>query len=288
MNRDLTKCGIYGCGRTGMAVAYTLMKCGHCRDLVLVDPLPSLAKAIEAELSGALPFCSQADVYAGDEAELSECGVIVVALDGNAPTDRLGPLCQALRNVRARGGDPIVINATAPHEEVTQLLHERAEIAEGQILGVGYVTECVRLRKMLGRHLRVNSAAISVFLLGGKGGRLAVWSRANVSGIPLREYCEICGRGYDVGIMQSLFDTAWEQSRKSVYTTAESVRRIFLAIARDENVILPITLPACGHYGIHNISLCMPCIVGKNGARRVLEIPLDDTEERQLRRIVRG
>ena len=287
MNRDLTKCGIYGCGKLGEAIAYALMKSGYCRDLVLVDPTLGLAKAQEAELSGALPFCSQTDVYAGDEAELSDCAVIVSALDAKANSEQLDQLYQALRSVRARGGDPIVINATAPQDEITQSLYERAELSEGRILGVGYVTECMRLRKMLGRHLRVNSAAISVFLLGGKGGRLAVWSRANVSGIPLREYCEICGRGYDVGVMEGLFNSAWEQSRKGVYTVAESVRRIFLAIVRDENVILPVTHPAIGHYGFNGISLCMPCIVGKNGVRRILEIPLDESEERHLRKIVK-
>lgn len=280
-----TKCGIYGCGRTGTAIAYALMKSGYCRDLVLVDPTQEQAEREAAELSGALPFCLHTDVYAGDEAELADCGVIVTAADCNSPS-QAEALYQTVRGVLARGGNPIVIHATAPLESITQGLYERAGLEAGRVLGVGYVTECVRLRKMLGRHLRVNSAAISVFLLGGADGRLAVWSRANVSGLALREYCEICGRGYDVGVMEGLFESAWEQSRKSVYTVAESVRRIFLAIVRDENVILPVTHPAIGHYGFNGISLSMPCIIGKNGVHRVLEIPLDDAEERHLRMIV--
>jgi L-lactate dehydrogenase len=66
---------------------------------------------------------------------------------------------------------------------------------------------------------------------------------------------------------------------------AESVRRILLAIVRDENVILPLTSPVEGHYGLDNLSLCLPSVIGRSGVRRVLEIPLDNAEERHLRKV---
>lgn len=288
-----TRCGIYGCGRTGTAIAYTLMKSGVCKDLVLADPDPRRALREAAALSGALPFCSHTDIYSGDEEELAECGVIVFALEADADEETLSArLRKTVTKIIEFGTEPILLNATYPLERMTQVLHEASGLPHGRVFGVGCVTECVRLRKMLGRHLAVNSAAISVFLVGGSvEDTIPIWSQANVAGISLSHYCAICGRGYDVGVMDGLFRTAWEQSGESPYTVAESVRRILLAIVRDENVILPLTCPVEGHYGLYNISLCLPSVIGRSGVRRVLEIPLDDAEERHLRKVaerVRG
>lgn len=289
-NRSTGKCGVYGCGRTGIAIAYAIMKSGYCRDLVLADPEPQKAKREADLLAGALPFCSQTDVYAGDESELADCGVIVFApeSDGDEPT-LAALLCDTARRITAEGTEPILLNATHPMERVTQMLQEASGLSPGRVFGVGCVTECVRLRKMLGRHLGVSSAAVSVFLMGGGAeGTIPLWSRANVAGIALSEYCAMCGRGYDVGVMDGLFRAAFEQSRKNPYTVAESVRRIYLGIVRDENVILPLTCPVQGQYGLEGISLCMPSVIGRLGVRRILEIPLNDTEERHLHRVAQN
>ena len=157
-----TRCGIYGCGRTGTAIAYTLMKSGVCRDLVLADPDPRRALREAAALSGALPFCSHTDIYSGDEEELAECGVIVFALEGDADEETLSArLRKTVTKIIEFGAEPILLNATYPLERMTQVLHEASGLPHGRVFGVGCVTECVRLRKMLGRHLAVNSAAIS-------------------------------------------------------------------------------------------------------------------------------
>jgi L-lactate dehydrogenase len=60
------------------------------------------------------------------------------------------------------------------------------------------------------------------------------------------------------------------------------VRRIAIAILRDESAILPVSVLANGAYGLHGLSLSLPCILGRDGVKRVLEIPLSEREMQLL------
>jgi len=66
------------------------------------------------------------------------------------------------------------------------------------------------------------------------------------------------------------------------YAIAESVRKIVSAIVRDENTVLPVSSFIEGIYGIDGICIGLPSIVGKDGIKRVLEIPLDEFEMKKL------
>ena len=87
-----------------------------------------------------------------------------------------------------------------------------------------------------------------------------------------------------------LFDDVRDSAYKIInakgatyYGIAESVRRICEAIVRDEDSILPVSVLLNGEYDIENICLGMPSVIGRSGAKRTFEVPLDDYELKKLR-----
>ena len=129
------------------------------------------------------------------------------------------------------------------------------------------------------------------FIIGEHGdSELAVWSSANISGVDLDRFCEKCSKHCSRQTLHSLFDDVKTSAYKIIeakdatyYAIAESVRKIVTAIMLDEDSILPLSTLLSGEYGINDVCLGVPCVVGANGIKKVLEIPLDDTELSMLR-----
>ena len=112
------------------------------------------------------------------------------------------------------------------------------------------------------------------------------WSSANVSGVPISEFCEM--RGYTEHdehmeeIAQGVKNSAYkiiEKKKATYYGVAMAVRRICEAIIRDEKSVLPVSSIQHDTYGIEGVTLSMPAIVGKNGIEKQLAIKLNEKEQ---------
>ena len=161
---------------------------------------------------------------------------------------------------------------------------------ENRVIGSGTVLDSARLRNRLGEHLGVDSRSIHAFIIGEHGdSEIAAWSSANVSGIPINDFCEM--RGYFDHedsmheIAEDVKKSAYEiikKKRATYYGIAMSVKRICEAIVKDEKSILPLSSMMHGEYGIDGIALSMPAIVGKDGIEKHVPISLNEKETKQL------
>ena len=132
----------------------------------------------------------------------------------------------------------------------------------------------------------------SILVIGEHGdSEIAAWSSANVSGIPLNTFCEMRGHfNHDDSmerIAANVRNSAYEiiaKKNATYYGIAMSVKRICEAIVRDEKSILPVSGMIHGMYGVEDVVLSMPAIVGKNGIERQVPISLDEDEQKQLQK----
>lgn len=111
-----------------------------------------------------------------------------------------------------------------------------------------------------------------------------------MSGINLDEYCEISDGVSEISDLYPLFDyvknSAYDIIRDkgaTYYGIAQSTKRIVKSIVSDDNSILPVSTLIDGHYEISDICLSVPAIVGREGVKQVLDIPLDEDEMKRLR-----
>ena len=136
------------------------------------------------------------------------------------------------------------------------------------MIGSGTVLDTARLKERLGEHLEVDSRSVHAFIVGEHGdSEIAAWSSANVSGIPLHDFCEMRGHhdheGATSEIAEKVKNSAYEIIQRkgaTYYGIAMSVKRICEAIIRDERSILPISTMMDGEYGIKDVVLSMPSV----------------------------
>jgi len=140
--------------------------------------------------------------------------------------------------------------------------------------------------------LSVDSQSVHAYIIGEHGdSEIAVWSSANVSGIPLDDFCEMRGHyNHDKSqenIAEKVKNSAYEiiaKKRATYYGVAMAVKRICEAIIRDEKSILPISSLMHGEFGIDDVVLSMPSIVGANGIETKVPISLSEDEEINLKK----
>ena len=163
---------------------------------------------------------------------------------------------------------------------------------EGKVFGSGTVLDTARFKYLLGEHLGVDNRSVHAFIIGEHGdSEIAAWSSASVSGIPIDSFCEMRGHFAHeeamVRIAENVKNSAYEiieKKKATYYGIAMSVRRICEAIVRDEKSIMPVSSIQKGNYGIKDVALSMPAIVGKNGVETLVPIELNAHEKEALRK----
>jgi L-lactate dehydrogenase len=165
-------------------------------------------------------------------------------------------------------------------------------LPESRVIGSGTVLDSARLKDALGDRLGVDPRNVHAYIIGEHGdSELAVWSSANVSGVPLTSFCEMRGHfdheESERRIAEEVKNAAYEIiSRKhaTYYGIAMSVKRLCTAIMRDEKHILPVSSLMVGEYGLSDIAISMPTIVGRNGIECRVPVSLSAEELAELHR----
>jgi L-lactate dehydrogenase len=289
---------VVGCGNVGATSAYSLMLGGHAREVVLLDKDARRAEGEAMDLQHAAALARPVDVWAGDWRDAAASAVVVIAAGvggrpGESRLDLLGRNVLVVRDVLERlaaesfGG--IVLMTTNPVDVLAQFAQETSGMPVAHVISSGTVLDSARLRTLLGRALGVEPRSVHAYVVGEHGdSEIAAWSSARVAGVPIREFCEGAGRECpDFGaVLRSVRRAAPEIIERKGYTSvaiASCVARICEAILRDEHSVLPVSTLTTGQYGIEGVYLSLPCVIGRGGVERVIEIPLDEEELAGLR-----
>ncbi len=296
---DIRKCAIIGCGNVGATTAYTLMLDRLFSEIVLVDLNKKKAAGEAADLNHGLPFISPMNIYAGDYSDLADASLIIITAGANQKpgqtrTDLVRANLRIFRSIVANivkyNKGAILLVVTNPVDILTYATLKFSGFPPGRVIGSGTVLDTARLKYLAGQHLGVDNRNVHTFIIGEHGdSELAAWSSATVSGIPLSVFCENADLNCDIGKLKEIYESVKnaayeiiEAKGATYYAIAESVRSIVTAIVRDEKAILPVSSLISGHYGLEDVCLGLPTVVGKDGVERVLNIPLDAEESEQL------
>lgn len=293
------KVAIVGCGFVGASIAFSLMQRKLFSEMVLIDVNMAKAEGEAMDLSDGLPYTAPMEITAGTYADAADAALIIITAGANQKPgetrlDLIGKniaiLKSILPKITALPFEGILMIVSNPVDVLTYAAQRISGYPAHRVFGSGTVLDTARLKHQLGRHLQVDNRNVHAFIIGEHGdSELPVWSSANVSGIDLNRYCHLQGGEDHDAEMQKIYesvrDSAYEIiSRKSAtyYGIAMAVGRIAECIVKDEHSILPVSVALAGQYGLSNLALSVPSIVGKNGVERVLEIPLNETETAAL------
>ena len=295
------KAAIIGCGLVGSSIAFRFLQQGLFSQLVLLDVDQDRAEGEAMDLSDGLPYGATMEITAGSYDDITDCALVVITAGvnqkpGETRLDLIGKNTAILRSIlseiTARDFDGILLIVSNPVDVLTYAAWQMSGYPKERVIGSGTVLDTARLKQLLGEELGVDSRNVHAFIVGEHGdSELAVWSEANVSGLDLEDFCRIRGMAMNPAEMERMYrevrDSAYEIIRRkgaTYYGIAMAVGRIAECIVKDEQSVLPISVVLEGQYGLGGLALSIPSIVGRNGLKEILEIPLSGAENGALRK----
>jgi len=307
MQKDCANCTnvrkvvIIGCGFVGAACAFSLMQSGLFSEMVLIDASKEKAEGEALDISHGAPFAKPIKIYAGTYDDIKNASLIIVTAGANQKPGEtrldlvkknISIFKSIIPEIKNRNFKGVLLIVANPVDILTTVAVKLAGLPENRVLGSGTVLDTARLKHELGNHLSVDPRSVHAFIIGEHGdSEIAAWSSANVSGIPLNNFCEMRGHFNHEAAMEKIAsdvkNSAYEiiaKKKATYYGIAMSVKRICEAIVRDEKSILPISSMMKGQYGIKGISLSMPAIVGKDGVETQVPIQLNEKEIAALKK----
>lgn len=286
---------IIGAGHVGATAAYALMLRGLFSEIVLIDSSTALAEAEAADLADADALARPARVWAGSYSDAAQARVAIVtagAATHGAETrlsvaGRSGVIVAGcVDQLMAAGFAGVVLVAANPVDLMSLLTYRRTGLPAAQVIGTGTLLDTMRLRQNLASRLGVAAGSIEGFVLGEHGdSEVAAFSTVRIAGLTLEQYA-VAGGGIDHGqVAREVRDEGYRVVSGKGYTSfgiATAIVRICEAIARDEHAVLAVSTLLTGEYGLSDLYLSLPCVIGAAGVERVLAPDLNPSEQTAL------
>ena len=294
------KIGIIGLGNVGASIAYTLALSKDFNEIVLVDSNKDKAEGEALDISHGLPFLRPMKIVSWSYDDIMDAKIIIITAgaaqkEGETRLDLVNKNVAIFKSIipeiKNRDYKGILLIVSNPVDILTYVTLKLSSFPKNRVIGSGTVLDSARLKYKLGEHLNVDSRSIHAFIVGEHGdSEIVLWSQANVSGIPLHKFCELRGffdHDYETSkIALDVKNSAYEiinKKRATYYGIALSTKRIVDAIINDEKSILPISSYIDDEYGMDDIALSLPSIVGKEGLISHIPIKLSKEEELKLK-----
>lgn len=300
MANGARKVGLVGTGAVGSSFAYALMIRELASELVLVDANEQKAEGEMMDLNHGLSFAKPMKIAAGGYAELAGAhAVVITAGAGQKPGEnRLDLLARnaeifgtIVPQVVAHNPEGIIIIATNPVDILTYISLKGSHLAPSKVVGSGTILDTSRFRFLLGQYYGVDARSVHAYIVGEHGdSEIPLWSLATIGGVRLQEFAPLKNKKYDQEDMNRLFvavrDAAYEIIKRkgaTCYAIGLGLVSIVEAILGDHRTVLSVSTLMTGQYGVSDICLSLPCVVGANGIEEILTLNMSPEEELGVR-----
>ncbi len=294
------KVAVIGAGNVGATFAYALVLDGLVGEIVLIDIDRQRAEGEAMDINHAVPLSNPVRVWAGDYSDCAGADVVVVTA-GTAQRPGETRLDLVKRNadifadiipsITEYNETGILLIATNPVDVLSYVAWKVSGFPSKRVIGSGTVLDTARFRYLLGEHLGVDPRNVHAYVVGEHGdSEVPVWSLTNVAGMRLQDYCRrqefAIGDDTRERISHQVRDAAYEVIERkgaSYYAVGVALTRIVESILRDQHTVLSVSNLVTGSYGIEDVYLSLPAVIGSAGVERVVYLDLDQAETEALR-----
>ena len=293
------KVTIIGAGLVGSTTAFALMHSSVVTEIVLIDIDKNKADGDILDMSHGMSFIKPITLKSGGYEDAAGSQLVIITAganqkEGETRLDLMKKNTKIFTQItndlkKFISEETIVLVVTNPVDILTHLTYKLLGFPRAKVIGSGTVLDTARFRYAISQKMKVDTRNVHSYIIGEHGdSEVAVWSGASIGMMSLDEYCQnlsSCCEFDKNEIYEDVKNAAYkiiEKKGATYYAIAMGVRRITECILRDENSILTISTHLSGEYGIEDICLSLPTLVGKDGAGKVLEIPLSPDEVAKL------
>ncbi len=277
---------IGGGGLVGSCAAFALQAGGIVSGIDLMDVNADLCKGQALDLLHGASLLSDQRIRAVSYEAIPEADVICITAGLRRKPDEsrldlinrnVALFLDILRQVKAAGPrrDAIYLVVSNPVDVLTYLCAAQTGLPAPQVIGLGTMLDSTRFRSLIAEALGLPATQVTATILGEHGDSMVpIWSAAQAAGMPLEKY-----PGWDSGVADRLFARTRGSGAEVIklkggagFAVGVSIAEVIHAIALDRKWILPVSSLVNGVYGIRDVCLSVPTVVGRGGAERTLEI----------------
>ncbi len=298
------KITILGAGNVGASIAYTLTIAGMVSEIVLIDVNEKKAQGEAMDIIQGTPFSSPVNIYAGSYPDAVGSDIVIVTVGmARKPGQTRIDLAQAnidiIKSVMPQvirfAPDAVYLVVSNPVDIITYTILKTTTLSERQVIGSGTMLDSARLRSRLAAHMGLNPKNVHAYVFGEHGDTSMIpWSLATIAGLEMDRYCtDICDKHNKCGkeeLKEIEEDVRTAGARvislknATYYAIALSVSRLCECIIRDTDSVMTVSAMLHNQYGISDVCLSIPFVIGAQGLKRSLAPSLLDEEVALLRK----
>jgi malate dehydrogenase len=285
--------GFLGAGRVGAQAALEVASAG-IDDVSLVDIAPGLAEGEAMDISQKIAETGVDVKVEGstDYASLRGSEVVVITAGlarkpGMTRMDLLeknaGIVASLAGEVAKHAPNSIALTVTNPMDVMNYVVLRKTGFPRERVVGMGGILDLSRFKSALSAMLGVSHSSITSLVIGEHGESMLPLARyTSIGGVPLAKLMDKAGVARAMETTRRIAIDVISKKGATVDAPANAIVRMVKAVAWDRKEVVPASAFLDGEYGLNDICLGVPLVLGAGGVERVLPLDLDDEEERQF------
>lgn len=287
---------IIGAGHVGAHCASSLMNRHLVNEIVFLDMNQEAAHAQVLDLDDlAAGMGDSFDIRVGDYGDCEDAKFVVVTAGrsrrpGESRLDMLSGTKRVLDSIldplKDSGFRNFLISVSNPSDVVTEYIYRRMGLPRTQVFGSGTALDSIRLRRLLGDQLGVDRNQVQAICMGEHGDSSFIpRTHVSIGGIGIEEYLRSHPQLADRLDYATLTDTVHTSGGRIVagkgsteFGIGSVVAVLIASILHNERLVTPLSVHLEGEYGEKDVSVGVPCILGRNGIQEILPLELSQDE----------
>lgn len=290
----MSKVTVVGAGNVGATVANVLAIREVADEVVMIDIKEGVSegKAMDMMQTAALlDMNTRVKGVTNDYAATADSDVVVITSGiprkpGMTREELIGVnagiVKQVTESVLAHSPNAIIVCVSNPMDTMTYLIHKISGLPKNRIIGMGGALDSSRFKYYLSQALGANANEVEGFVIGGHGDttmipmkRFAAYRGVPVSSLIAAEVLDKVAADTMVGgatLTKLLGTSAW-------YAPGAAAAEVVESIIHDQKCMIPCSCLLDGEYGEKDLCIGVPCILGRNGIEKIIELDLNEEEK---------
>ena len=295
------KVAIIGAGNVGASIAYALTIRNLATDIVLIDVDKEHAVGEALDIQHGIPYMGVSSVRCGEYEDCEDCDLIIITAGrnrrvGESRLDLAADNIKIMKNItdslKPYYDRCAILVVANPVDILTYKCAEFMDLPDGRVFGTGNILDTSRLMRILADYTGLNTEVVKGQIVGEHGDRqVTIWSTVSIAGDPIDEYCKDVGLEWNEKIrndieqkVRGLGAEIIKDKGKTHYGIATCVCYIADAVLNQRLTIAPVASVLRGEYGVSDVALSVPSIIGVNGVERRLEERWTEDEYAKFRK----
>ena len=288
-----TKIAVIGAGMVGSSFAYAAMIKGLASELVMIDVDKNRQEGEVMDLRHALIGTQTGNVLGGDFKDCQDVDVIVITAGvaqkpGETRLDLIKKNTEIMKSLIKQMGrlreDTVVIIVANPVDIMTKIAQKYISLPKNQVFGSGTSLDTSRLRYNISETVGVDLHNVHGYVLGEHGdSEFVPWSVVNVSGVCITK---LLTKKQMADIEKKTMRAAYEiiqRKRATYYGIGVVLTEIVEAVLHDKKIIMPVSTEPGSAYGIKDVCLGIPAVIGRRGVEKVWKVGFSKEEMAKLK-----